>query len=628
MNICLISLPKILMYKLKKHIVLIILVFLIPKLNAQIITETDSLKTQKDGLVEKIVNEKERSGVGKLIRRLFVKKSGSSSTKKEVQQRILPFSEAEGKIIRNIEINTLDPFGYSIEDLDRVPDKFIEKAGNTLHPKTKNFVINNYLLFEKGNDFDSLKILETERLIRQQRFSRKVRIDYNVIGDSVDLVINSLDSWTLFPTMTFSGSKVGFRLRERNFMGFGHDFDNYYRQNFETGKNRFQTRYTIPNIQRTFISFGVGYSSNEESEFTKAISVQRRFFSPFARWAGGVYLGERAYLDSIPNEIDVNAQEIKYRQSDFWAGYAFRLFDSQNPENRLTNLVVSGRYFNVNYRQTPEENLDPVDFYSNQDFILLGVGISKRNFKQDKFIRNYNIVEDIPVGMTIGMTGGMQRKNNDDRFYLAGSMKMGEYFKFGYAGFNLQYGGFLKSGRSEQSVFSLQIDYFTRLMSWGRWKFRSFVSSDLIIGNNRVNSRGDRLTLNENDPLGINGFYSVNVIGTKKWLTNFQVQSYSPYQLLGFRLSPIFSSSFGLISDKNNHLTKGKLYTRIGLGLLLTNDFLVFSNFQVSFSWYNQIPGHGENLFKTNTLQVSDFELMNFDFGKPELIEYSPFSPR
>lgn len=157
------------MYKLKKHIVLIILVFLIPKLNAQIITETDSLKTQKDGLVEKIVNEKERSGVGKLIRRLFVKKSGSSSTKKEVQQRILPFSEAEGKIIRNIEINTLDPFGYSIEDLDRVPDKFIEKAGNTLHPKTKNFVINNYLLFEKGNDFDSLKILETERLIRQQR---------------------------------------------------------------------------------------------------------------------------------------------------------------------------------------------------------------------------------------------------------------------------------------------------------------------------------------------------------------------------------------------------------------------------------------------------------------------------
>lgn len=601
------------------------------QLSAQVITN-DSLDNKKGAIVEILESNKQKSGFGKLMNKLFVKKSKSSSTpNRGVLQRENPFNIAEGKVVRSIHINTMDPFGYSIDNPDRTPDRFFEKAGNTLHIKTRNFVVKNYLIQKKFERFDSVKIMESERLLRGQRFSRSVKIDYeipNEDGDSIDLVVNMLDSWTLIPSFSFSGNKLGFRLRERNFMGLGHDFDNYYRQNFKTGKNQIQTRYTIPNIQRTFIGLGIGYSSNETNEYTKAISVQRRFYSPLTRWAGGTYLGERVYIDSIPNETGISAQEIKYRQFDIWGGYSFRIFENSFSENQPANLILSGRFFNVNYREKPDEALDSVNFYANRDFFLIGAGISSRRYVQDRFIRNYDIIEDIPVGMSIGLTSGMQRKNNVERFYLAGNLKMGDYFKFGYAGFNLQYGGFLKSGKSEQSVFSLQFDYFTRLMSWGNWKFRGFLSTDLIIGNNRVNSRGDRLTLNENDPLGINGFYSSSVIGTKKYLADIQIQSYSPYQFLGFRLSPIFSSSFGLIGDKNRSLNQGKLYTRVGLGLLLTNDYLVFSNFQISFSWYNQIPGQGNNLFKTNTLQASDFELMDFGFGKPELIEYSPFTPR
>lgn len=162
-------------------------------------------------------------------------------------------------------------------------------------------------------------------------------------------------------------------------------------------------------------------------------------------------------------------------------------------------------------------------------------------------------------------------------------------------------------------------------MSWGRWKFRNFISSQIIIGNNRVDSRGDRLTLNENDPQGIPGFYSKDVIGTNKWLTNFQIQTYSPYEFLGFRFSPFLNSSLGLISNEGENLTDGKMYAKIGLGILFTNDYLVFSNFQLSLAWYNTIPGSGDNLFKTNTFNNNDYELMDFEFGKPELIPYNPY---
>lgn len=592
----------------------------------------DRISMADEKFLESLEEYKNKSKFNRFIHKLFFRnprtKKGKATTDRFGESQ-KSFRESEGKIIRNIHIETYDPFGKSLTDSSEVPNSFLEKAGNFLHVKTKKFVIRNYLLLEEGDRIDSLEILESERLIRSQRFIRKVQIRTVPAGespDSVDLLVRTLDSWSIIPNMTYSGSKVGLRLRDRNFMGWGHDFDNRYRQNFETGKNRFQTRYTIPNIQRSFISFNIGYYSDEENAYTKGVSLQRRFFSPLTRWAGGVYVGQRAFQDSIPNDKGIFAQNFKYNLQDYWGGYAFRLFNGRHTtEGRLNNLIVSARYFRVDYVESPTVLVDPVDFYSDEEFYLFGIGISHRSFVQDKFIRNYDIVEDIPVGMSYGITSGFQNKNDRTRYYLAGGFKMGNYYRLGYFGFEAQYGEFLVGSKTEQSVFSLKTNYYTRLMSWGRWKFRNFISTNLIIGNNRADSRGDRLTLNEHDPGGIEGFHSLDVIGTNKWLTNIQIQSYSPYEFLGFRISPFLSSSLGFISNEGEELLGSKLYAKIGVGVMFTNDYLIFNNFQLSFAWYNNIPGQGNNIFKTNTFDSHDYELMDFDFGKPELIQYNPY---
>lgn len=585
-------------------------------------------------LLKNLEKNQNKSGFNRFIHRLLVKKPTSQkaeSTSEKFQEKDRIFYIAEGKPIRNIYIDTREPFGYSISDSTEVPDSFLEKAGNALHIKTKNFVIRNYLLLKEGDKFDSLKLEESERLIRNQRFTRRVRIDYLLVGeniDSVDLYVHTLDSWTIIPHFTYSGSKVGIRLRERNFMGWGHDFDNRYRQNFETGKNQFQTRYRIPNIQKTYIGFQIGYYSNEENEYTKGLGFERPFFSPLTRWAGGIYIGQRAYQDSIPNEFQIQAQNFKYNFQDYWGGLSFRLFNTDHStEERLNNLIIAARYFKLQYVDRPALQLDPNQFYTDQEFYLLGVGVSRRGYVRDRFIRNYDIVEDIPVGMSYGITTGIQRKNQLSRAYLSGEIKYGNYFSLGFMGFDARFGGFIHQSQMQESVLSLQWNYYTRLVSWGNWKFRNFITSNLILGFNRQDTRGDRLTLNENDPLGIDGFYSVDVIGTKKWLTQIQIQSYSPYEFLGFRFSPFLSSTLGVISNDKENLFNGKVYTRIGVGILFNNDYLVFSNFSVSFSWYNSIPGSGENIFKTNTYDISDYEMMDFDFGKPQLIPYNPNVP-
>src|SRR5690606_36120850 len=126
--------------------------------------------------------------------------------------------------------------------------------------------------------------------------------------------------------------------------------------------NVFQTSYSMPNIQRSFIGLNVGYFTNERQDITKGILIQRKFFSPLTRWAGGVYVGQRSYKDSIPNTEDIPIQDFKFNLQDYWAGFSFRLFKEDNTAaERLNNLIVSARYFNVNYTKSPVPEIDPVN---------------------------------------------------------------------------------------------------------------------------------------------------------------------------------------------------------------------------------------------------------------------------
>src|SRR5690606_32332005 len=115
--------------------------------------------------------------------------------------------------------------------------------GNFLHPRSKKMTIKNYLLLRKNQAFDSINLVESERLLRSQRFIRNVKIEIVPIenSDSIDLTVKTLDSWSIIPRVEFSSNKFGVQLRERNFMGLGHTFDNRFKKNISSGDYRFQT---------------------------------------------------------------------------------------------------------------------------------------------------------------------------------------------------------------------------------------------------------------------------------------------------------------------------------------------------------------------------------------------------
>lgn len=530
---------------------------------------------------------------------------------------------AEGKIIRKINIVTLDPFGYSDTDSTRVPKNWSERTGNKLHLKTKKFAIMNSLLFKKNTPYNLLKIEETERLIRSQKFANRVTISEEYTSasqDSVDVTIRVLDSWTTQPRLSFSSSRISVGLNERSFFGTGHQFDYRFTNRFEDGKDAHDLTYTVPNIKNTFVSTVLRYKVDLDNFYDKGISIERPFYSPLTKWAGGISFGELFRKDTLlnPNSEYVSSN-FKYSTKDLWIGKSFTLFKGTTVKDRTTNLILSGRILNINYKESPNEIIDPENFYSNEKQILTGIGVNTRQFIKDRYIFKNGIVEDIPIGRIYGITAGYQYKNEKWRPYLGAQISFGDYFDWGFLSTNFEVGTYFNKSNNEQTAFSFQANYFTNLLELGRWKIRQFVKPQLVIGTHRTDILGDQLSINEN--AGIQGFNSP-VYGTSKAVMTLQTQTYAPKDIWGFRLNPYFNYSIAVLGNSQAGMTKSKAYSKIGIGVIINNDYLVFSSFQLSLSYYPTIPFEGDNVFRTNAFETTDFGLQSFELAKPRTVLY------
>jgi len=583
-------------------------------------------------LYENIESYSRRSKFTKFVYRLIFRPVATTSNKKEVKKKTPkkliqePYSVFEGKIIRHINIVTLAPFGSSIADTIAERRNILIKTGNMFHIKSQHITIRNLLLIRQNQLYDSLLVIESERLVRSQGYVRDVSF-YTVAtsknSDSVDIYIRELDNWSITGSLSLSKSQVVIKLNDENFLGLGHNFKNTYNWYHTTGKGAYSTNYYIPNIRNTYISSTLHYGTDEFSNFTKTIAIDRPLFSPFAKWAGGINLSQQFRTDSIPLSDSVKMlQRFKYNTQDYWVGNAMQIFKGNSENNRTTNFISTLRFLRTHYLERPIEIYDTLHSYSNENFYLAGIGISTRKYVQEKYVFKYGVAEDVPIGKAYGLTNGYQIRNNIGRFYLSARISFGNFHPWGYLSTNFEYGTFFRASHAEQGVFNAGANYFTGLFdparAGGTWKFRQFLKAQVTIGLNSL--PGENLSIN--DGYGINGFSSTDMIGTNRLLLKMQTQSYAPWNILGFRFGPYFIYSLGMLSDAASGIINSKVYSQIGLGVLIKNDYLVLNTFQFSISFYPIIPGKGKDIFKMNSIKTGDFGFRDFEIGKPSTLVF------
>lgn len=579
-------------------------------------------------LYENIEANPKKRKFTKFMHGLFFKRAASTPEKKDGKKKVYkkliqkPYGAFEGKIIRHINIVTLDPFGKTIGDTIIASRNFLVRTGNKLHVKSQQTTIRNLLVIRQNQAFDSLLVKESERLVRSQPYVRDVSFFVKAVSensDSVDIFIRELDTWTILPEYVSYPSRKTIRLTESNLLGFGHEFENTYTWYPKTGDDAFATKYFVPNIHNTYINATLMYGTDEFGDFTKGIAVSRPFFSPFTQWAGGVNFRQEFRTDSIQTtDRLIILQRFKFNAQDYWGGYAFRIFKGNTEKARTTKLISAIRFIRIRYLEKPAELIDTLNVFSNDDFYLASIGISKRKYVQDKYIFRFGITEDIPIGNVFSLTSGFLHKNNQRQLYVGGRISFGNYFRWGYLTSNFEYGSIIHDFHAEKGILIAGANYFTGLIEIGKWKFRQFVKAQFDIGLNRLPY--ESLTLNDGN--GIDGFNSPTLTGVSRCIFRLQTQSYAPWDLIGFRFGPYIVCSLGMVGDAATGFKNSTLYSQIGLGVLIKNEYLIVNTFDISIAFYPIIPGNGQNIFKFNSFKTTDFGFRDFEIGKPAPVVY------
>src|SRR5699024_9665072 len=149
---------------------------------------------------------------------------------------------------------------------------------------------------------------------------------------------------------------------------------------YSDGSSAYETSYTIPNFNNSFIDITLNYEADFDNFFDRYFAIQRDFYSPLTRWAGGVFVQQRSLERPLPDkDWKFDDQYFRYIYQDYWGGHAFPISGSL-AKDWSTNLVLGLRAFFLNYEKQPDQEYDPINYFSDERFYLGSVGLVSREY--------------------------------------------------------------------------------------------------------------------------------------------------------------------------------------------------------------------------------------------------------
>ena len=287
-----------------------------------------------------------------------INEDGKDTVEKKVtitRKTVNPFLKFKGQIVRNVSIIVLDPFGYNVNDFYGKRPDYIEYVGNKYHVTTKERVIGNLLLFKTGNELDPLELSESERLLRLSPYIYDARIFVQKYkekkGDSVDVMVVVQDKWSTMAGSRFDLNSPDINLTEKNFLGIGHQLQEDVMWSNTDQYVATSGRYSVFNIRKTFISAAAFYSTAKENK-QFGVSFDRPFYSPLAKWAGGMSLikNNTVYQQTTPETGIINKYPLNYNTFVLCGAKCFPLTQNKAAaiDKRIDKFVIGARYYRSN----------------------------------------------------------------------------------------------------------------------------------------------------------------------------------------------------------------------------------------------------------------------------------------
>ncbi len=536
------------------------------------------------------------------------------------KKNVNPYLKHKKKLIREINITVYDPFGRSVTDTLPRSINNLERFGNRLHITTRKFVIINRLLFKKNDTIDALAISETERILRQSPFINDARI---VIvetrnKDSVDVNVIVQDKWPITVPILITDVSGHARFRNQNLFGWGQQFEHYvgYKRPNVFDFNGF---YTIANLDNTYISGTVGYS-HDISGTTVYTGFNRGFFSPLSKWAGGVNLARswKYYQYTRATDSVVKRTNLNFYTYDVWTGRSFKLSDEKSLFNQSTNILGGLRYYKTTFDQRPSFTIDSALANQNTAALVGNVGFAIQQYYKEKYVYRFGATEDVPEGLIVQFIyGGIKKELTKLRYYAGFEIARAKHFDIGYLSATFSYGVFFNRYVSNDITSNIKLYYFSDLLKKGNWFFRQFINYNFVHGENKLSK--ETLTIIPDELYGFNG---IGLTGNTKMTLTSETVAYLPYSFVGCRFAPILMAGLATLGDPAHPILQSRLYQAYSLGLMIRNENLLSSTFQISFGMYPFFPEGGGVVMKYNPVTSFTLRVRVFEFSRPEFVNY------
>lgn len=478
--------------------------------------------------------------------------------------------------IRSITIHANDIF--DVKD-DRENGIFYRTA-NALHFHTRQETIRQQLLFKEGDSFSPQLILETERLLRSNRYIGKATIETNIDGDFVDVIVETQDTWSTKPKIRASHtggeshSEIG--LKEENLFGLGISADLSYKTNAQ--RSSYVLSLANEHLFDSWHSGKIRYVSSSDGD-QKMVAIAKPFYSLDTRNSHGAsydrlieneayYLLGEKYFEYNKEESDHNLfygwsnglhEGSTYRHSLGIQYNRQRYSDIEQPESMDIPMVAQ---YLSSHHILPTDRRDLYPYYGLE-------------YLQDQYIETRNLehigrVEDRYVGFSAGAQIGYSNSTwgafDESIFFSAYADKtfiLSERSSISArADFNLRW--------QDRSAENLKTSFLFRYFNEHTDHFKFYTDFSSINGY-KLDLQNQIFLDNES---GMRGFPAHYLSGTSTQKITFEERYYSDAKPLRiFGIGAAVFADIGHISGGNEiERQHSGTYSDVGLGLRIANN--------------------------------------------------------
>ncbi|MGC3943498.1 MAG: hypothetical protein QM762_03015 [Chryseolinea sp.] len=524
----------------------------------------------------------QRAASGKVTKDVFngvMKKRGS---KERLVNSIIVsedvFKPYEGLLIESIVIKQVDVLEGSVIDTLQKATTNVGKFVNRVHRDTRARLVQRNLLIHVGEKVDAYRLADNERVLRQFRPLRDARIYLSrdkKHKNAAHIVVVTQDV-----------ASFGFAGARRSWKDFRFDVFNvnvggsgtlarvsYFRNVYYNPHNGWEFMVGHPNLFGSFVRGEAVYTNNFMQERV-GVSFTRDYFTPEIKIGGGLTYNqshENFYIDGY-DTLRTPHQQTMF---ELWGGRSFEI-------RKRTNLILNALINERKFSERPFVSGDSNVFLHDRTMAAGNVWLVKRNYLKSLRIRGFGRTEDIPVGAGVGFMYGHEFSEFYDRNYFQLDVILGRYFpRVGYLNVLATGGTFVKNGKGEDGLLSLNATAFSDLIRLRRTQMRNFIFFEMTRGYNRVLDRTLIVTGRWRDNQG-------NIpVGNRRLSIGLETDYFMPWYFYGFQFTLYYRGDIYLLS-KDDLIDRRSLFYSVKAGVRTLNENLVLPAFSIELGYYGK----------------------------------------